>query len=108
MKRLTFLTLTLFYINGFSQQYSKCWKDLNYADGTLVDHRLDIFIPKTENPRYPVVPYCQSEILFQALQKSKVPSKFISVPGEDMALERMEKSIYSDDRFFGIESENIS
>lgn len=28
----------------------------------------------------PVVPYCQSEVFIEALQKAKVPSKFVSVP----------------------------
>jgi acetyl esterase/lipase len=55
MKRLTFLTLTLFYINCYSQQFSKCWKDLNYLSNPLVYHRLDIYLPKIEKPKYPVV-----------------------------------------------------
>jgi dipeptidyl aminopeptidase/acylaminoacyl peptidase len=28
-----------------------------------------------------VVPHCQSELLFEALQKAKVPSQFFLVPG---------------------------
>lgn len=44
---------------GFShckgQQYSKSWEDINYADDTLVSHRMDVFLPKISKPSYPAV-----------------------------------------------------
>jgi acetyl esterase/lipase len=42
-------------MDGFSQNYSKCWKDLNYTGDTMVYHMLDIYLPKIEKPSYPVV-----------------------------------------------------
>lgn len=54
MKYLIALML-ISYISNFSQQYSKCWKDVNYASDTKEYHRLDIYLPKIEKSAYPVV-----------------------------------------------------
>lgn len=55
MKRFTIGILTLLCINCYSQQYSKSWKDLNYAGDSFQYHRLDIYLPVIEKPAYPVV-----------------------------------------------------
>ena len=55
MKCFTITIITLLYINCFSQQYSKSWKDLNYAGDSFQYHRLDIYLPVIEKPTYPVV-----------------------------------------------------
>ena len=55
MKRFTIGIFTLLCINCFSQQYSKSWKDLNYAGDSFQYHRLDIYLPVIEKPTYPVV-----------------------------------------------------
>jgi acetyl esterase/lipase len=55
MKIITFFILSLMYINSFSQQYSKSWKDLNYAADSMVYHRLDIYLPEIEKSTYPAV-----------------------------------------------------
>jgi acetyl esterase/lipase len=55
MKRLTILASSLLCINCFSQQYSKSWTDLKYANDTFVYHRLDIYLPQVEKPMYPAV-----------------------------------------------------
>jgi acetyl esterase/lipase len=55
MKQFIIIILSLFCINCFSQQYSKKWIDLNYADDTMKYHRLDIYLPSVEKPTYPVV-----------------------------------------------------
>jgi len=55
MKRFMFLLFSLVYINCFSQQYSKSWKDMNYAGDTLTCHMLDIYLPEIHKPTYPVV-----------------------------------------------------
>jgi acetyl esterase/lipase len=55
MKQFTFFIFSLLFINCFSQQYSKRWIDLNYADDTMKYHRLDIYLPKVQKPTYPVV-----------------------------------------------------
>jgi acetyl esterase/lipase len=55
MKHFTILIFLLVYINCFSQQYSKSWKDLNYAGDTMIYHRLDIYLPEVEKPSYPAV-----------------------------------------------------
>ncbi len=55
MKRFTIVIFSLVYINCFSQQYSKSWKDLNYAGDTMTYHNLDIYLPKVEKPAYPAV-----------------------------------------------------
>lgn len=55
MKYYAIFIFSLWYINCFSQQYSKSWKELNYAGDTMEFHRLDIYLPQIEKPTYPVV-----------------------------------------------------
>ncbi len=55
MKRFTIFIFSLVYINCFSQQYSKSWKDLDYAGDTKTYHNLDIYLPKVEKSTYPAV-----------------------------------------------------
>lgn len=55
MKLFTIFVLSLLYINCFSQQYSKSWKDLNYAGDSMIYHMLDIYLPEVEKPTYPAV-----------------------------------------------------
>jgi acetyl esterase/lipase len=55
MKYFTIIIFTLLYINCFSQQYSKSWKDINYAGDSFKYHNLDIYLPVIEKPAYPVV-----------------------------------------------------
>jgi acetyl esterase/lipase len=55
MKYFTIFIFSFLYINCFSQQYSKSWKDLNYAGDTMEYHRLDIYLPPVEKPIYPAV-----------------------------------------------------
>jgi acetyl esterase/lipase len=49
------IVLFIVSINCFSQQYSKSWKDLDYAGDAMIYHRLDIYLPEVEKPTYPVV-----------------------------------------------------
>jgi len=55
MNRFTFFFLSLLYMNCFSQQYSKSWKDLNYAGDSFTYHMLDIYLPEVQEQNYPVV-----------------------------------------------------
>jgi acetyl esterase/lipase len=55
MKRLIILICFLLYINSFGQQYSKSWKNINYAGDTLKYHLLDIYLPAEKKTTYPVV-----------------------------------------------------
>lgn len=55
MNLFTFFILTLFYINCSCQQYSKSWKDLNYAGDTMTYHNLDIYLPVVKKPTYPAI-----------------------------------------------------
>jgi acetyl esterase/lipase len=55
MKHFTFFIFLLAYINCYSQQYSKSWKNLNYAGDSMVYHMLDVYLPEAEKPTYPVV-----------------------------------------------------
>ncbi|MBN1145135.1 MAG: alpha/beta hydrolase [Bacteroidales bacterium] len=57
MKHLLILIAVLFLnsVGCKTQEYSKSWKDLNYAGDTLVYHRLDIYLPRQQMPSYPVV-----------------------------------------------------
>ncbi len=55
MKLITLTILSLLCINCYSQQYSKSWKDLNYANDTLKYHNLDIYLPKERKASYPVI-----------------------------------------------------
>jgi acetyl esterase/lipase len=47
--------LVAIYNWSFAQQYSKSWKDVNYAGDTLKYHLLDIYLPQVQKPNYPVV-----------------------------------------------------
>lgn len=55
MKRILFVVFSFVFINVFCQEYSKSWKDFNYADDDKIYHMLDIYLPKIEKPNYPVV-----------------------------------------------------
>jgi acetyl esterase/lipase len=55
MKVLLTLILSLAFLQSNGQQFSKNWKDLNYAGDTTVSHRLDIYLPLSEQSSYPVV-----------------------------------------------------
>ena len=55
MKRFTIFIFSLLYINCFSQQYSKSWKDLNYAGDSMTYHLLDVYLPEVQKPTYPAV-----------------------------------------------------
>jgi acetyl esterase/lipase len=55
MKKLAIIFLSCFFINCFSQQYSKKWTDLNYADDGKNYHLLDIYLPEIRKQTYPVV-----------------------------------------------------
>lgn len=55
MKRFYVIILLLASFSVFAQKYSKSWKDLNYAGDTMIYHRLDIYLPQTQKPVYPVV-----------------------------------------------------
>lgn len=55
MKKILFLLFSVFTFNCFAQQYSKSWKNLNYAGDAMVYHQLDIYLPKEEKAKYPVI-----------------------------------------------------
>ncbi len=55
MKSTLLIFLALIHIGAFGQQYSKCWKDINYADDTMAYHNMDIYLPAQEKESYPVV-----------------------------------------------------
>ena len=56
MKRFSILLLTLIgFTQCYSQQFSKNWKDLNYASDTMIYHKLDIYLPQVQKSSYPVV-----------------------------------------------------
>ena len=55
MRLILFFIVSLLYMNCFSQQYSKNWKDVNYANDTMKYHQLDIHLPEVEKPTCPVV-----------------------------------------------------
>ena len=48
-------TLALANISCTTQPYSKNWENVNYADDTLVSHRLDIYLPRVTKAHYPAV-----------------------------------------------------
>lgn len=51
------LVLILLFMNTISicQQYSKSWKDLNYASDSMAYHNLDIYLPEVDKPSYPAI-----------------------------------------------------
>ncbi|MFN8209180.1 MAG: alpha/beta hydrolase [Bacteroidales bacterium] len=54
----TILSTILFFFVfslGHSQQYSKCWKDIDYVGDGLIGHKVDVYLPQTEKPSYPAV-----------------------------------------------------
>jgi acetyl esterase/lipase len=55
VKLSAILASSFLCINCFCQQYSKSWKDLDYAGDTFVYHRLDIYLPQVEKTTYPAV-----------------------------------------------------
>jgi len=57
MKHLSIilLTLALGIVSCTAQPYSKNWEDVNYADDSLVSHRLDIYLPRVTKAHYPAV-----------------------------------------------------
>ena len=55
MRNIVTTLLLSLTIQCFGQQFSKNWKDLNYAGDTMIYHRLDIYLPKEQKTRYPVV-----------------------------------------------------
>ncbi len=55
MKYIAVVFILFVSLSGFGQSFSKCWKDVNYAGDTMVYHRLDIYLPKIQKKRYPVV-----------------------------------------------------
>ena len=55
MNRFAIYILSILAIHCFGQQYSKSWKDLNYAGDTMNYHRLDIYLPEVEKTSYPAV-----------------------------------------------------
>jgi len=57
MKHLSviIITLALGIASCTVHPYSKNWENINYADDTLVSHRLDIYLPKIDKAHYPAV-----------------------------------------------------
>ena len=55
MKDYAILLFSLISINCFGQQFSKNWKDLNYAGDSMNYHMMDIYLPATEKQNYPAV-----------------------------------------------------
>ena len=73
MKHLSIIliSLALGIVNCACQPYSKNWKNLNYADDTLVSHRLDIYLPKVSKAHYPVVMIVYGSAFFGNDMKDK-------------------------------------
>jgi acetyl esterase/lipase len=55
MKLFLSLLLSCMFSFSYAQEFSKVWKDVNYAGDTMVYHNLDIYLPKVEKPNYPIV-----------------------------------------------------
>jgi acetyl esterase/lipase len=57
MKHLSviLIALALGIVSCIPQPYSKNWENINYADDTLVSHKLDIYLPKVSKAHYPAV-----------------------------------------------------
>jgi acetyl esterase/lipase len=55
MKYLNIIIITFFWNISQAQDYSKSWKDLDYAGDSMVYHRLDIYLPQTPKATYPVI-----------------------------------------------------
>ncbi len=57
MKKVLSLVFCLIAVShpSFSQEFSKSWKDINYARDTTVPHQMDIYLPIAENDKYPAI-----------------------------------------------------
>lgn len=55
MKLLKVVVALLYFLPASAQEFSKSWKDLNYAGDTMHYHLLDVYLPAVEKPGYPVV-----------------------------------------------------
>lgn len=57
MKFLPIFSLFILLIStsGFCHEFSKSWKDINYAGDTTVSHRMDIYLPIAVKDKYPVI-----------------------------------------------------
>lgn len=69
MKKITLLIAAMISINCFAQDYSQCWKDLNYAGDSAIYHKLDIYLPKAEKKKYPVIVYIYGSAWFSNRSK---------------------------------------
>lgn len=69
MKHILVIYFSIFSVFCFSQEFSKNWKDLNYAGDSAVYHRLDIYLPKVQQPTYPVVVYIYGSAWFSNSSK---------------------------------------
>jgi len=64
MKPLVFVLLSFLYLSCYSQQYSKKWTNLNYANDGKSYHMLDIYLPKIVKSNYPVIIYVYGSAWF--------------------------------------------
>jgi acetyl esterase/lipase len=55
MKQIIQILLLLMSFSCYGQEFSKSWKDINYAGDNKTYHILDIYLPAVEKPAYPVV-----------------------------------------------------
>lgn len=55
MKNVLSILLLWVVVSGYSQNTDKSWKNLNYADDSMVAHQLDIYLPSVAKASYPVV-----------------------------------------------------
>jgi len=55
MKYLLNIIVLFASVPSFSQNFSKSWKDINYAGDTTVAHQMDIYLPKEAKDKNPAV-----------------------------------------------------
>ncbi len=55
MKRFVTIIFIFLSYTGFGQEYSKCWKDINYAGDSTVYHNMDIYLPEVQKMNFPAV-----------------------------------------------------
>lgn len=55
MKQFAIIIFSLAFINCYGQEYSKSWKEVNYANDSMKYHNLDIYLPQQQKANYPVV-----------------------------------------------------
>ncbi len=57
MRHLSIIIIlsSLGFFQSSCQPYSKSWEDINYADDTLVSHRMDVYLPEISKASYPAV-----------------------------------------------------